>query len=553
MAGRLLLSGCALPRPLAAHGSVPPRSEVTEYEARTIDLAATLPIDFDALTLPIEIDALTLPIDVGTTVPLGSGLRSALACASRALVPRNSSLALGAGATLALRAAGAVERDPRLPRRPPAAPSPPPRAPRPASVTPPARRDARAAAAPSAAPPRLHPFRREAGHALHGIGGASAQLAQPRASAYGWTIAVLVASMTLVTFAGAALANIEVTVLPGVLRAPEGSRAVESTMPGAIAEVAVRAGDEVTSGQVLARLAVAQHEATLASSERELAAVKEENTREERADREYAGLIERALRERRRALSGRKSHALALVRQRRDQLERMSAPVRDGVASATEELATLEMSQGALLEAELLLRAGLADVDVQLAETQRRLDERARSRRAELARASAAVAEARALVERATIHSPVDGRVESLSVWPGVLVEAGQLLAQVVPIGAPRSIVAFLPSGETALVEAGAVARVEVKSLPVHELGQALARVTRISAERAAPEELEAQLGAPMQGSFVRVELELLPESETPELAPHLRSGAAVTVRLQRRERRIVSLMFDFARIWFGQ
>jgi hypothetical protein len=87
----------------------------------------------------------------------------------------------------------------------------------------------------------------------------------------------------------------------------------------------------------------------------------------------------------------------------------------------------------------------------------------------------------------------------------------------------------------------------------VSEFGQAQAKVTRISSDIAKPEELADQFGEVASGSFVRVELELLPESETAAMSPHLRSGERLKVRLLRRERRIISLMFEFARTWLGQ
>ena len=92
-----------------------------------------------------------------------------------------------------------------------------------------------------------------------------------------------------------------------------------------------------------------------------------------------------------------------------------------------------------------------------------------------------------------------------------------------------------------------------MESLPVSEFGQAQAKVTRVSADIAKPQELVEQFGEAAQGSFVRVELELVPESVTAAMTPHLRSGELVKVRLHRRERRIISLMFEFVRNWLGQ
>lgn len=419
-----------------------------------------------------------------------------------------------------------------------------------------------ASSAPAAAPrrgsepPRSPPvnglFRREVLDALHGVSSPEAEAKLPKPSAYGWGVLLVLASLALFVFGGAAVAKVEVTVVAfGALRDPKGVRAVAATLAGTVAEVLVRAGDEVREGHVLARLELAQLEATLKLREQELAVLEKEATRAERADAVYSRQTSRALRRRRAVMRRRSSLNQAIENQRRDQLARMSESVREGVASVNQELRIRESLQQAL-DAEQLLRSSVADIDVQLADIADRLESRARARRTEHARAVAAVAAARALIQQATIVAPAAGRVESLLVAAGSVVAPGRQLAQIVPSGAPRSIVAFLPSRETAFVSVGSRARVEVESLPVSEFGQASAEVARISTDIAKPEELVAQFGEAKRGSFVRVELELLPGNETAQMAPHLRSGELVKVRLHRRERRIISLMFEFARTWLG-
>jgi hypothetical protein len=67
----------------------------------------------------------------------------------------------------------------------------------------------------------------------------------------------------------------------------------------------------------------------------------------------------------------------------------------------------------------------------------------------------------------------------------------------------------------------------------------------------ATPVEVQATLGEVLQGgSVVRVELELVDSETSAQMDPHLRSGERVTVRLHRRERRVITLLFDFVRKW---
>ena len=89
--------------------------------------------------------------------------------------------------------------------------------------------------------------------------------------------------------------------------------------------------------------------------------------------------------------------------------------------------------------------------------------------------------------------------------------------------------------------------------VPVAEFGMARARVTRISTDIAKPEEMASAFGEAFAGSFVRVELMLLENDVQAKMAPHIRSGERVTVRLHRREQRVIGLVFEFVRKWLGQ
>lgn len=462
--------------------------------------------------------------------------------------PPDATLGTLQGHALQLLRAPAPAAPPAAPPAPASAiraPAPPP--PTPALQAPVAAEAAAQPAAPAEppkAPAAEHLFRREALAAQYGSHEPRTSLPQPTGS--NWGILVVVASLVIVVFAGALLASVEVTVkAPGALRAPEGLRPVESAIAGAIAEVEVRAGDEVKAGQLIAKLAVAQLDASLTAKRQELEALKHQNAMGEATDKAYAERIETALQRRRRVLHSRSQLNQELRAQRRDLLDRTHELVRHGASSLNQEL-TFRESLHEALDAGQLLRSNLADIDVQLADARNQMAERALARDIALARAQAALLEVETLIAHAEVRSPAAGRVESLLVKSGAVVQAGQLVAQIVPPDAPRSIVAFLPASETAFIAAGTSARVELESLPVSEFGMAQATVRRISSDIADPQEQAAALGQATPGATVRVELEI--DSASEQMTPHLRSGERVTVRLHRRERRIISLMFDFAR-----
>jgi HlyD family secretion protein len=334
-----------------------------------------------------------------------------------------------------------------------------------------------------------------------------------------------------------------------VLRAPNGLRPVASVLAGAVTDVEVQSGDSVEASQLIARLEATELRASLEARVRELELVRDDVTRSERHDELLEAESARALGRRRAALRER----IELNAERRDQRRArdvsLAALVRDGGASRAEGLAAKEALQDATEQVSSLSNE-LGLLDLESADRARQAQERQSARKNQLGRAEAGVAEARTLLAATEIRAPAAGRVESLLVVPGAVLAAGGVLGHIVPSGSPRTITAFVASREIAFVQAGAPASVEVQSLPVSEFGLARARVTRVSTDVATAVEVQSALGEAFAGSFVRVELELVASIETSKMEPLLRSGERVKIRLHRRERRLITLLFDFVRRW---
>jgi multidrug resistance efflux pump len=420
----------------------------------------------------------------------------------------------------------------------PAAPAVPPRAEQPERTAMPP--------APPAAPGR-DLFRKAAVEA-HAIGPRITDTENPKHGA--WGMLVLLLSLVAAIFVGAALLSVEVTVrAPGALRAPNGLRSVESVISGAVTQVLVRAGDEVVANQVVARLEEAQLRATLTLRERELETLTRDTDAAAEADSSLFTQTTEAVLHQRAALGRRSSIHQTQMRQRSAQLDNVRELRRHGVATGNDELSGEEQVQAAA-ESIAMVGSQMAELSLALADRQREWKQRELDRRAALARANAAVDEARSLLAMAEVRAPAAGRVESLLVQPGAVVQPSQVLAQIVPSDAPRLIVAFLPSREMSFVSVGSEANVEVESLPVNEFGMARAQVSRISSDVAKPEEIEKAFGEVLPGSYVRVELALLDGGGQEKMAPHLRSGERVLVRLHRRQQRVLSMIFEFTRKW---
>jgi multidrug efflux pump subunit AcrA (membrane-fusion protein) len=400
-------------------------------------------------------------------------------------------------------------------------------------------------------PPAHRLFRQAALDAHHGPEPELDALAVPRRGA--WGMLLVLVSLVVLLFVGAAVAEIEVTVkATGTLRAPSGLRSVESLLAGAVSQVLVAPGDGVESGQVVVRLEDAKLRSNLVLKERELSLMQQDTDEASRADRV---LLDEALRvgERQRVtLEQRQRISRAQLARRSARLNDMQSLVAYGAASKNDAFDTDESVQAALQQV-AALGSQLLDLDLSIADRLRAWQERELERRSAIGRSNAVVEEARSLLGLVEVRSPAAGRIESLMARVGDVVSAGEVMAQVVPVGAPRIIVAFLQSRETAFVRVGGEANIEVESLSVNEFGTARGRVLRVSSDVAQPEEMAAVSGAVLPGAHVRVELELLPDAAHEKMARHLRSGERVVVRLHTRKRRVLGILFDFARKWVEQ
>ena len=366
----------------------------------------------------------------------------------------------------------------------------------------------------------------------------------------GWSVLLLLVSLVGLLFMGAALAKVEVNAeAQGMLRAPRGLRPVASVLGGSISELLVQSGDQVQQGQVVARLEATELRAALVSRERELSTTQREVSEADRQDRKIEERASQAMQRRRVALQGRVEVNRERLAQRRKQAENYAELVREGGASQ-DQILNIREALNAASENVSALSAELAQLDLEIADRARQWQERDTARRSQLARAETSVEEARTILASTEVRAPASGQIESVLATAGNVVEAGGLLGNIVPSGAPRTIVAFVPSRDIAFVTPGASATVEVQSLPISEFGLGKALVTRVSSDVATPTEVQATLGETLQGTLVRVELELTDSETSARMDPHLRSGDRVTIRLHRRERRVITLLFDFVRRW---
>lgn len=122
---------------------------------------------------------------------------------------------------------------------------------------------------------------------------------------------------------------------------------------------------------------------------------------------------------------------------------------------------------------------------------------------------------ARLEVSRAVhvVETPVAGRLGKIvSLRPGAFVEAGDILAAVVPSGALRIVADFLPPAALGRIRPAQPARLRLVSYPWTQYGSVAAVVTNVASEA--------------YNGRVRVELQVVPDATARIPLPHGLTGA---------------------------
>lgn len=336
----------------------------------------------------------------------------------------------------------------------------------------------------------------------------------------------------------------------GTIRSLEGVQPLLFEIDGVVREVLVQEGELVREGQVLLRLESTRLRASLQEAEQQLAAVRDRAQQEDKhAHTTYArdtALLRRRGQLTRERIASQKATLLAL----RAQHGRYSGLADEGLVAhkVLRDAEELSQHEG---RTQLMLQDELARIDQQVNALQQSLRAGITQRAHDVREAAGRRDAARLLIEQTELHATRAGRIESLLVSPGDVIEPGRVVARLVSLARLRRVVAFLPERERAFVHEGAQVRVELDQLPVGEFGSARARVVRVSSEVASPAELERALGAAAPaGVHFACTLEMAGDPQTNTLLAKVGSGTLLSVRVPVRRRRIITLIFDPVRRW---
>ncbi|HET9959977.1 MAG TPA: HlyD family efflux transporter periplasmic adaptor subunit [Polyangiaceae bacterium] len=359
----------------------------------------------------------------------------------------------------------------------------------------------------------------------------------------------LVAALVL----GTAFGKVEITVTSdGVVRAVTGVRPIRARLNGAVVSVAASSGALVQVGTPIAVLDSTELEARHRRLEELVRGLRAKTDREQALSDELHEKRMKGLQSMEATLRARldlKRQVLGDQGVRTQQLKNLQGV---GAASLHEVFGAREASHRTREEL-FGMQERLATLNVEMADRQESHAQSSLTRHRALEEQETELREVEDLIRLAEIRSPEGGRLESLTLTPGQVVEQGAVIAQLVPLDALRTAIVFVPAEEANFVAAGQAALVEFPSLSVSEFGAAPATVTRVSSDVATPEEIVAALGPRPDSasrSMFRVELRLENSRLFDRMQPHLRSGTLVRARLQTRTRRVASMLFDVVHNW---
>jgi hemolysin D len=368
-----------------------------------------------------------------------------------------------------------------------------------------------------------------------------------------WALFGMLASALGVAIVLSIVGHVEVIARgPGILRVPGGAQPIVAQTGGVVAEVRARPGASVGQGDVLLRIDSASTKAELLEADERLALVTStleqlQSNQKTLYERRLSLLTDRvALLQQR--ISSQKA-TLARVENKASSYGELEAKGYVGTvqrAEADEELSRAIRERIALEEEVRTALGAIASLESERASESYKWAQEAQEVRIRHDALGFAVAQM-------TVVAPQTGTLEAFLVRSGDTVQAGAVVARIVPEHAPLELVAFVSERDRAFVREGAEVDVEFEQLPAAEFGTFHATVGRVFRDLSSPAEVrEVLAGKPDQDASpsYRVDLSLREDARFQRYASLIRPGMLVSIRYALRRRRILSLLLTPLERW---
>ena len=299
-----------------------------------------------------------------------------------------------------------------------------------------------------------------------------------------WTIATALAAIIVWSVVG----SISIKVAgKGILIRGGSVLDVATTGEGRITEIAVKPGDDVTDGQLVAKVNQADLSLRIANVKEEIAALSGQGVEQQAAQARINARFQQQADELRQKI------AVQQEMVNKGLLTRSSLMATEQQLTATQQqIAQGQMSSAGRTNQVDDLRRQLRELDSQL-------------------------------TARAEVRSPYAGRVLEVVAAPGDLVNAGQRLLTLEASNAPIKAVIYIPAGEGKKVRPGMPAFISPSTVKAEEYGFMLGEVKAVSDYPMTPQGLEHVLRNPalvseLTGGTAPIEVNaaLIPDPSTP-------------------------------------
>lgn len=345
--------------------------------------------------------------------------------------------------------------------------------------------------------------------------------------------------------------------------------------PGKIARVAIKEGDDVKAGQVIAEMdtnlaanEVERLKQSLAADQIQLSQTSAmiERTRAEAQSR--AAISDADIKAQQTAIAQAKANAAtsgeliaqlqadaAALQGRQQRLKPFveeGALSKDFLFNAEESLRdrqrTILQSQGELKQAQAeaaRLQAGLVQKQAEKRTAQLEAQQRIQQMEVELTQLKAKIADTKNLLNNANnqlaqrfLRAPVNGYVTALNIQnTGQVVQPGQTIAELAPHSAPLILLANLPTHEAGFVKVGLPVQVKMDAYPYQDYGIVPGKIIAISPDIKVDERL---------GNFYQVQVGLARNYvNTNQQTIKFKAGQTAAADIIIRRRRVAEVLLD--------
>ena len=357
----------------------------------------------------------------------------------------------------------------------------------------------------------------------------------------------------------------ETVAVQGKLRPSRRVKVVEAPVAGVVADLLVKEGQPVETGQLMLRFDLDQSRSQLITAEAVRSRLLSENriytaALEQKATSGLTNNQQLQLRNQSAQLRSSRQVAQEELNQNRQRLagvrqswsvaadiaRRYRTLARAGAVSAVQELqtqATADQLHSQTLEEERSVARLEASLEQVQAAPEADLRSRIEANLRQISDLDGQIRQARLQMRYGQIRAPIAGIVFDVQVSPRSVVESGTALLALVPGGMLEARV-LVPSKVIGFVSPGMKANVSLDTFPANDYGRLPAVVREIGSDALTPEEMRSALGAEATGLFYPAVLQLEHQYlQAGDRKVILKPGMTLTADIQLRQRPFISVL----------